>query len=137
MTIGTVTCVHGCTFRVMRGWLTRFRTSGVTGPPVITGSTYFWAAATWPIDVTLKFLPAFYPWSKGAFQLSSILVEAYYQNLPTPTKIPLDVEIRYLPAVSLTEGASVAFSLANNPNDFLYWSLPPVDQPYWYLGTEA
>lgn len=136
MTIGVITCAKGCNYRVMRGYLTRFRTTGVTGTPVITGSSYFWAAATWPIDVTITFLPEFYAWNKGAFQLKAILVESFYQHLPDPTKIPLDVELSYIPGTSLTAGAALGMSLASNPNDLLFHSLPPVNQPYWYLGTE-
>lgn len=136
MTIGTITCVNGCSFRVMRSYLTRFQTTGVQGTPVITGSSYFWAAAFWPIDVTITFLPAFHPWNAGAFQLSAILVESYYQHLPDPTQIPLDVQLSYIPPTSLAAGPAIKLFLAGNVNDPIFHQLPPADQPYWRNGDE-
>jgi hypothetical protein len=121
----------------MRPWLTEISISGILGIPIIVGNTFYFPHPVLPNeDYYLVFNPAFWQWSKGAFQLSAVVSEYYHVFAGDPTHYPVDFSLTWV-RPTLTHGFvihNIPFGVSTPPN---YFALPGNSEPYWYYGSEA
>jgi len=90
-------------------------------------------APTYPSLYTWIFHPYFWLWSSSYWHLENIIVESFYQQMPDPTKIPLNFGLYwvryppdYLPQIQFAPNLSTAVPVvANFPSYPLnYWTRP-------------
>jgi len=121
----------------MRPSLLEVSVSGILGLPVITDNVFYFPHPVLPNeDYYLVWNPNFWAWSAGAFQLSALVSEYYHVFAGDPTHYPVDFQMYFeKPAgAHLYCVRNVPFGVSTPPN---YFTLPPIDRPYWGAGTET
>lgn len=121
----------------MRPYIYQIRFSGILGTPIISDNVWLFPANIFTLfDYVCVFKPAFYVWNKGAFLLSALLDEYYYQPAGGGAHNPVDFSWTFEKPTSPL-GASllnIPFGVSTTPNAF---TLPSVNQDYWWSGSET
>jgi hypothetical protein len=121
----------------MRPTMLEVSFSGILGLPTITDNVYLFPANVFTLfDYVCVFKPSFHAWGNGAFQMSAIVDEYYYQPPGGGTHSPVDFSLTFVKPTT-THGYvlhNVPFGVSTAPNYFL---LPPQDAPYWLYDPDT
>lgn len=72
----------------------------------------------------------FWAWSSNRYTLDHIVVDCYYHALPSTVDTPTPFSLTYLPPTP-THAATLRLLSPFFGSTIQYFSLPPVNQPYW------
>jgi len=131
LTIGIGTYPQGAKFTTPRGYAQRVAFSDILGVPSISGETYTFHPPVVPTDTyVIVFSSDWYPFSTAAYTLDHIIVESYRTVTPSPTQIPVDFTLSYLPPVD-ANGSTVLFLPFGVITPREYFPLPSPTVGYW------
>jgi len=115
----------------MRPHISRVSFSGILGTPVISGNVFFFPANIFTLfDYICVFKPAFWNWSAGAFQMTALVDEYYYQPSGGGFHGPVDFQLLWIKPVDALGPIlhNIPFGVSTTPNLF---SMPPQTVDYW------
>lgn len=83
---------------------------------------------------TWVFNPHFWAWNSSSWRLNHIIVECYYQQVPDPTKIPLDFGLYWL-RTSITHKPTLLFAPNGSLANPVTATFQSIEADYWTRPT--
>src|SRR5215216_2273872 len=125
MTIGTGTFPQGSKFALVRAYIPLVAFAGILDTPVIAGRTYVFFPSIVPLDTYVVVLKQeFYDWNSNVYSLDFIVEQAYYMTFPSPTQIPVNYDLLYMPPV-VGRAAALRFKPFGYTDAPNFFDLPP------------
>lgn len=131
MPIGTVNCPQGDKFSFRRSYLFNFGFPHRMRTILAGGPDYVFQEVLFPgIIYHVSIFPAFWPWTSNMYTLDHIVTDAWATIAPSPTVIPLNVQIVLIPPVTGRQ-ATLQIDLVIVEGVYIYDAMPPATVPYW------